>query len=113
MQVLHCLGHKPNLPPNRTPLRDCSVDAVTKLLVAVVFCNLANVKALHAMLIKDDAIRTLIPLTLESKADTRRCNSPQLFPLPVPPPFLPSFLPSFLPPLPSPLSSPSLPGPPP
>jgi hypothetical protein len=52
------------------------VDAVTKLLVAIVFCNLAKVKALHAMLIKDDAVRTLIPLTLESKADTRRWDPP-------------------------------------
>ncbi len=49
-----------------------SVDAVTKLLVACVLVNLAKVKVLHAMLIKDDAIKTLIPLTLESKAETRR-----------------------------------------
>ena len=51
-----------------------SVDAVTKLLVACVFVNLAKVKALHTMLIKDDAIKTLIPLTQESKAETRRCG---------------------------------------
>jgi hypothetical protein len=43
------------------------------MLTALALCNLARVKAFRAAMIKDDAIKTLLPLTSEKMAETRRC----------------------------------------